>query len=1049
MPLPYTGNHGELNFEEDFIELLKTAGWENEVLKNYTEDDLIDNWRQIIFDRNRIRLNSVPLSDDEMNQVLDCVKQQANTPVKANRFITTAEKGVAIKRDKTSEDTAHAGKEVYLDLFRAQEIAGGSSRYQIAEQVNFISKNDNYPDRRGDITLLIDGMPVIHIELKASGVDVYEACTQIQKYTMEGKFRGFMGLVQVFWAITPEDALYFSNPGDKDKFNPSFFFRWGDRDNNIIKDWKELIKGENHILSVPEAHKMIGYYAIADTNADVLKVARSYQYIAIREIVKRVARHSWESQIQKGGFIWCTTGGGKTLTSFKAGQLIIDMNLADKVVFVVDRKALDEQSYIEYSSFQRDGESIAQTTSSFDLFNTLKSDKYDDSLIITSIQKLSNINVDSEYIEKTTLDAVAQKRIVFIIDEAHRSQFGVMHEGVKTVFYNSLFFGFTGTPIMSQNMKQGEQTTESVFGDCLAIYSLATGIRDRNVLGFWPQYVKTFADGDVREAVALHEANAKSADDLIPGSKEYKIYQDFILNLPMASEFDEDGNVITKGIEDYLSSADFDTDNHREAVVDNILKNYKVISQGSKGTLFHAMLATNSIPEACKYWELFQEKAPDKHTVALFDPSVNENTQNVLDKEERLIKIVSKYNEYFGTTFSRKTDPGFKDYKTDIIQRLAHKKPYQHIGSNHDKCIDIVIVVDQLLTGFDSVYLNALYVDKMMESDSLIQAISRTNRIYDNDEKPWGLVKFYRRPETMKRNLEEALKMYCQGDSAGVKEVELKDNIRKLNELYNEICVVFSHDNIENFKTNPSDDADKQKFRKDFSEMKKTMRAAILQGFKWTNEYADSLLFNEETYKILYLRYQELPGGGGGHKPKQPKPGFGLGTDVSEQQGEKIDIDYLEARFKILTISDVEKKKQSAPDKDDREDVINDLKEHLGLLPENLQKYANKVLNDIQSGALKVVEGKKFMDYILEYQNEQIVTEVTKEADKYGVDAKLFIEIYQATVSDDIDQIELEKLENTASEERLLAYYKSSLFDARCDMHADISDYIIGRRAEK
>ena len=180
MPLPYTGAHGELNFEADFIALLQQSGWEKQVLKNYTALDLIANWRQILFERNRAVLHGVPLSDDEMQLVLDSLRQYADTPVKANHFLGSAERGLAVRRDRDSKDTAHAGKEVYLNLFRAREIAGGSSRYQIAEQTQFVSTHPNYPDRRGDITLLIDGIPVIQIELKASGVDVFEAATQIQ-----------------------------------------------------------------------------------------------------------------------------------------------------------------------------------------------------------------------------------------------------------------------------------------------------------------------------------------------------------------------------------------------------------------------------------------------------------------------------------------------------------------------------------------------------------------------------------------------------------------------------------------------------------------------------------------------------------------------------------------------------------------------------------------------------------------------------------------------------------------------------------------------------
>ena len=773
MPLPYTGAHGELNFEADFIALLQQSGWEKKVLKNCTALDLIANWRQILFERNRAVLHGVPLSDDEMQRVLDSLRQYADTPVKANHFLNSAERGLAVRRDRDSKDTAHAGKEVYLNLFRAREIAGGSSRYQIAEQTKFVSTNPNYPDRRGDITLLIDGIPVIQIELKASGVDVFEAATQIQKYTKENIFKGFMGLVQVFWAISPEDALYFANPGSQDRFNPAFFFHWGDRDNHIIRDWRELIAGPSHILSVPEAHKLIGYYTIADRNADVLKVCRSYQYTAINAIVSRAMKQHWGDHQQRGGFVWCTTGGGKTMTSFKAGQLILDMGFAEKVVFVVDRRALDEQSTREYNSFARDGESVCSTTSSVNLFNKLKSRKADDAMIMTSIQKLANVNEEASHIDAATLAEVAAKRICFIVDEAHRSQFGKMHRRMKDTFYNALFFGFTGTPILAKNMKASEETTESIFGTCLAVYSLATGIRDGNVLGFWPEYNPTFAERDMRRVIALREAKVADESELKPGTKSFAAYQYYMTKAPMATIYKPDGSIEKKGIEDFFSAADYDSDAHRRAVVQHILDNRLTVAFGSEhGTRFHGMLATSSIPEAYAYWRLFQEMAPGLHVTALFEPNVDQNTAGVIDKEEWLIAIIGRYNEQFETQFNRKTDPHYEHFKSDLTARLAHKKPYQHIGKDPDKCLDLVIVVDQLLTGFDSVYLNVLYMDKVMESDALIQAISRTNRIYDSAEKPWGMVKFYRKTNTMRRNLQNALELLrgrhgrCHGTGA-------------------------------------------------------------------------------------------------------------------------------------------------------------------------------------------------------------------------------------------------------------------------------------------
>lgn len=1047
MPLPYTGSKGELNFEADVIELLTKAGWEKEILKNKTIPELIENWKTILFERNRTALNNTPLSADEMDRVLDIVKLQANTPVKANHFING--RPIAIKRDMNSPDTQHAGKEVYLDLFSAAEIAGGSSRYQIAEQTYF-NTDPKFNDRRGDLTLLINGMPVIHIELKASGVDVYEASNQIIKYANEGIWHGFMGLVQVFWAITPEDAIFFANAGEPTAFNPAFFFRWGDEDNNIVKDWHELITGKYHILSIPEAHKLIGYYTVADSAKDVLKVCRCYQYVAIRAIVARAAKQKWGDHNQLGGFIWCTTGGGKTMTSFKAGQLITDLHLADKVVFVVDRKVLDEQSVNEYNSFQRSGESVCETKSATDLFNKLKSTNSSEQLIVTSIQKISRINDDAEKLRSAELDVIKEKRIVFIIDEAHRSQFGEMHERVKKTFYNALFFGFTGTPIFTENMKPGELITETVFGNCLAVYSLAMGIRDGNVLGFWPEAVKTYSDEDLKEAVALAECHATKIGDIVIGSDNWKLYRRLTGQTPMASELDENGQIkkdkngkYLKGIEDYLPGKQYDNDEHRKRVVENILTNYKTIAFGENGTLFHGILATESIQEAYEYWKLLKINELDLHVTALFDTNTNTNTESVLDKEKALVEIVDEYNTTFGTKFERKTDPKHALFKKDLTDRLAHKGTYKRIGNNHDKILDIVIVVDQLLTGFDSQWLNVLYLDKVMDTDELIQAISRTNRVLNNNEKPWGMVKFYRKPYTMKRNLQEALKIYCQGDYSGVEAGDIYNNIDLLNETYKHICEIFSHDKIKNFEHLPKSDEDRQKFRKEFFILKKTVRAALLQGFKWNNEYGKKVNFDEKTYRVLTMRYNDLPSnkGGGG---SVAKPGYVLDTDLSTMEMSKIDAAYLEAQFKIITMKDIISIEQNAR----KIAAIQEIEANLGTLSEIQQKYAHQVLEDIKNGALDLSEKKTFMEYIREYQEKAIRANIHLFAEKFGLDEEMMVSLYTSTAKNAVDDIQLGNLEDAADEEKLKDIYGVSVFKARALLHQDLKRYIEERKAE-
>ena len=1047
MPLPYTGNKGELNFEADVVELLIKTGWEKNILKNKTVPELIENWRNIVFERNRATLNNVPLSNDEMDRILEAVKLQANSPVKANHFVNG--RPIAIKRDLDSPDKQHAGKEVYLDLFSATEIAGGCSRYQIAEQVRF-STDPQFNDRRGDITLLVNGMPVIQIELKASGVDIYEASNQIIKYANEGAWSGFMGLIQVFWAVTPEDAMFFANAGSPNNFNSAFFFRWGDRDNNVVKDWRELIAGEYPILSIPEAHKLIGYYTVADSAKDVLKVCRSYQYAAIRAIVSRTAKQRWGDHNQLGGFVWCTTGGGKTMTSFKAGQLIADLNLADKVVFVVDRKVLDEQSTSEYNSFQRQGESVCETTSAKELFEKLGSANLSDRLIVTSIQKISRINADVAKLREAELDIIKEKRIVFIVDEAHRSQFGVMHERVKQTFYNALFFGFTGTPIFAENMRSGELTTETVFGECLAIYSLATGIRDGNVLGFWPEAVKTYDDKDLKEAVALAECHAKSVDDIKVSSKNWQLYRRLTEQTPMASEFDDNGKIkrdsngnYLKGIEDYLPGKQYNNDAHRRSVIKNILDNYRTIACGEYGTLFHGILATESIPEAYEYWKLFKELAPELNVTALFDPNTNTNSASVFSKENALADIVNDYNNTFGTKFNRKSDPKLAHFKKDMTNRLAHKGSHKHIGNNHEKVLDIVIVVDQLLTGFDSQWLNVLYLDKVMGTDNIIQAISRTNRVYNSIEKPWGMVKFYRKPYTMKRNLKEALKLYCQGDYAGVEVGDIDENIENLNSAYKRIAEIFAHDKINHFECLPKSEEDRQMFRKEFYLLKSTLRAALLQGFKWSNEYGAKVDFDEKTYRILTMRYKDLPsnGGGGG---ANPKAGYILDTDISTMEMDKIDAAYLEAQFKIVTMKDIVNVEKNAK----KMDAIHEMKSNLGMLSEVQQRYARQILDDIKNESLEIVDGKTFLQYIQEYQEKTIRSNIHIFAENTGVDEAEMLALYIASGSQTIDSLWLERVETTADAERLKTYYNMSSFKARIKLHQDLKEYIEERKAD-
>ena len=388
----------EADFEAALIKMLSEHGWEKEVLNNYTEQQLIQNWADILFQNNRgiDRLNDYPLTEGEMQQVLEQIAT-LRTPLKLNGFING--KSVTITRDNPN-DTQHFGKEVSLKIYDRREIAAGQSRYQIVRQPRFPSKSKLLNDRRGDLTLLINGMPVIHIELKKSGVPISQACNQIEKYAAEGVFTGLFSLVQIFVAMNPEETVYFANPGPEGKFNQSYFFHWADFDNEPVNDWKVIA---STLLSIPMAHQLIGFYTVADEGDGVLKVMRSYQIYAANKISDKVARTKWELGGQRGGFVWHTTGSGKTMTSFKSAQLIASSKDADKVIFLIDRIELGTQSLKEYRGFADQNEEIQATENTHVLIAKLTSPDPADTLIVTSIQKMSNIRDDTEYTDRKSV----------------------------------------------------------------------------------------------------------------------------------------------------------------------------------------------------------------------------------------------------------------------------------------------------------------------------------------------------------------------------------------------------------------------------------------------------------------------------------------------------------------------------------------------------------------------------------------------------------------------------------------------------------------------
>lgn len=701
----------EADFEEALIKILTTKGWESEILQYPTEQDLIRNWADILFDNNRgiDRLGDWPLTDGEMQQIIEQIRAQ-RTPLKLNGFING--KTVSVKRDNP-EDKAHFGKEVSLKIYDRMEIAAGQSRYQIVQQPQFPAKSKMLNDRRGDLMLLINGMPVFHLELKRSGVPISQAYNQIEKYAHEGVFTGLFSLVQIFVAMNPEEAVYFANPGPDGKFNMDYYFHWADFNNEPINDWREIASS---LLSIPMAHQLIGFYTVADDADGVLKVMRSYQYYAANAISDVVSKTNWGSGSQRGGYIWHTTGSGKTMTSFKSAQLIANSKDADKVVFLTDRIELGTQSLKEYRAFADDNESVQATENTYVLISKLKSTASADTLIVTSIQKMSNIRDEDGGRNADDIAIINKKRIVFIVDEAHRSTFGDMLATIKETFPHAIFFGFTGTPVFEEHAKKNNAQTD-VFGNELHRYSIADGIRDKNVLGFDPYKVLTFRDKDVRQAVALEKAKAATVQEALDDPKKAEVYYRYMdaSQVKMYGEEGEDGKW-HKGIEDYLPNNQYQTDAHKQTVIADIKENWLTLSHNGK---FHAIFATSSIPEAIEYYRMMKVAMPELKTTCLFDPNIDNNGGAVY-KEDGLVEIISDYNDRYGQDFSIQTHARFKK---DLSSRLAHKEQYKRVERTPDQQLDLLIVVDQMLTGFDSKWVNTLYMDKVLEYENIIQAL--------------------------------------------------------------------------------------------------------------------------------------------------------------------------------------------------------------------------------------------------------------------------------------------------------------------------------------
>jgi len=1005
----------ESDFEAAVIHELRRYGWgEEDVIKNPTEADLLANWKQILFENNRgiNRLNEVPLTDSEMQQIMEQVKA-LRSPLLLNGFING--KTVAIVRDNPA-DTLHFGKEVSLKIYDRQEIAAGQSRYQIAQQPRNVRGSPLLNDRRGDLLLLINGMPVIHLELKRSGVPVSQAYNQIEKYARENIFSGLFSLIQIFVAMEPAEAVYFANPGPDGKFNKDYAFHWADFNNEPINDWKEFT---SLLLSIPMAHQLIGFYTVADESDGVLKVMRSYQYYAAHAISDKVAKTDWKNPNRLGGYIWHTTGSGKTMTSFKSAQLIANSNDADKVVFLLDRIELGTQTLQHYRNFAGDSNEVQATGNTGVLVKKLKSAAPADTLIVTSIQKMSKLKDEDAGLKAHDLETMRAKRIVFIVDECHRSTFGDMLIDIKESFPGAVFFGFSGTPIHQENVRK-DNTTTDVFGDELHRYSIADGIRDKNVLGFDPYQVMTYRDRDLRQAIALEKAKAATVADALKDPAKKKVFNRYMNDVPMAGHRDDSGAYQT-GIEDHVPNIQYSRDEHQSAVAQDMADNWITLSQGGK---FHAIFATSSIPEAITYYRLMKAQSPELRITALFDPHVSDEDGGCdpAFKTDGLVEIIKDYNDNYGQKFDLGSHANFKK---DLAARLAHKRPYLRLESEPEKKLDLLIVVNQMLTGFDSKWINTLYLDKLLEYENIIQAFSRTNRLFGPD-KPFGTIRYYRKPHTMKRNVAAAVKLYSGDRPIGLFADRLPINLERMNSSFAEMAAIYSAAGIADFMRLPDDLTARAAFAKEFNAFSAILEAAKIQGFTWEKTVYESdedgkthiqLEISHHQYLTLLQRYKELGSGGGGTGESLP---FDIDSHITEIDTGRIDADYMNSRFeKYLKVL-------QGGDEPAKEATLADLHRSFASLSQEDQKIAEIFLHDIQRGDVKIDDRRTFREYLMDYKTAARNKEIATIVGILGLDAKKLIALMNThvTAANLNEYGRFDDLRETVDQQKAKAYFE-------------------------
>ena len=671
-----------------------------------TEEDLWNNFKYILEQNNKERLNGEHLSDSEFEQVKN--QLQFSSFYKAGEWLVGENGKVMVHVQRDTE-------RLHLVVMNHEHIAGGSSVYEVINQYRALADEDSRQNRRFDVTLMINGLPLIHIELKNKQHSYMDGFWQIKKYIGEGKFTGIFSSVQMFVISNGVDTKYFSAASDAD-LNSKFISGWLDRENNPVSDYLDFAKS---VLRIPEAHEMIARYTVLDEDAKRLILLRPYQIHAIEAI--RDASKTGQS-----GYVWHTTGSGKTLTSHKATRnLLMDIPTIDKTIFLIDRKDLDTQTTMAFQAYaNNDIIDVDETDNVFDLKRKLKSD--DRQVIVTTIQKLQRLITKKLEEGSSEYNKIKNLKIAFVVDECHRAVTPGTKRELERFFRNSLWYGFTGTPRFAENayLQMGDlpRTTEELYGKQLHKYTIQNAIHDNAVLGFQVEH-----------------------------------------NGP-------------KNMADETDSSIYESEAHMLSVLDVILnKSYhKLGFQNGKGKTYEGLLTTSSIQMAQKYYDLLKrvkngetelqiderikQVLPDFPKFAI-TYSVTENEEGSHVNQQKMQESLDDYNEMFGTKYELAQIQG---YNGNLNKRLARKDPK---FQSRNEQLDLVIVVDRLLTGFDAPCMSTIFIDRQpMGPHDLIQAFSRTNRIYDKN-KTYGQIVTFQAPKLFKESVDNAVKLYSAGST--------------------------------------------------------------------------------------------------------------------------------------------------------------------------------------------------------------------------------------------------------------------------------------------